>query len=466
MICFYDLETTGTSPENDQIVQVAAALMFNDLTPVAEFRADIRLGLDRLPHPGALLVSGLSISEFVRKGAPDRVAVMRDFADWIECRPYRRDEHLVFIGWNSRHFDDPFLSQEFFRAICPPFLTKGHNRHDAMRMVQLGTWCYGDDLMRVPLKGEGNKARPTYALQAITRENDLWHANAHDAEGDVNGMINVCRWFRYRQPIEWERQLAFADPVFAANWVERNHVFMHAEFAFSRPDVRPAHLVKDSDGLMMAADLSKEPPDIPALKEREPLPGRYLSLHAPLLMPYDEMLAVSLADATRRAHAYHCGKGDELLIAWKARKATRDAREANKKPAHVGASLMNAPLDADARCDLDAWCNEGAAVAGKLHDPRLQQLSIRAAFEQGAELPDDMRANVSEAIRRELLADAATGDGKGAPLSIEGAMVATEQALAGLTAVLNDDDRMRLEDYSSWLLVRMDRVDRGDLSLP
>ena len=463
MICFYDIETTGISPENDQITQIAAAMTRDDLTPVAEFQADIRLGLDRIPHPGALLVSGLPISEFVRREAPSRVTVMREFAEWVERRPYHPAEPLTFIGWNSRRFDDPFLSHEFWRAIYSPFMTKRHNRHDAMRMVQLGTWLHGDGLMRVPLKGEGNKARPSYALTGITHENEFYHADAHSAGGDVTGLLNVCRWFRHRQAVEWERQLAFADPVFAANWVERNHVFMHAEFAFSRPDVRPAHLVKGGDGLMMAADLSKDPPGIPALKDRDPLPGRYLSLHAPLLLSYDETLAVPLADATRRAHAYDNGAGMDLILAWKQRKAKRDEREADKRPVHTGASLMTAPIDADARCDLDAWHDEGAAVAGKLHDPRLRLLSIRAAFENGEDLPDDMRAGVSEAIRRELLADAATGDGKGAPLSIQGAMDATEKAIA---AAQNDDDRKRLDDYAAWLLARHDKVLAGDLSIP
>ena len=461
MLCFYDLETTGTSPENDQVVQIAATMTRDDLTPCADFRADIRLGLDRLPHPDALLVSGKSIGEFINRDAPSRVKVMRDFADWIE-RQAEGGEPLTFIGWNSKGFDDPFVSHEFWRAVCPPFVTKRHRRHDAMRMVQLGTWLHGDDLMRVPLKGEGNKARPSYTLAGITRENELYHNDAHSAGGDVTGLMNVCRWFRHRQPDEWARQIEFADPAFAQCWLGDRDVFVHAEFYFGRPDVRPACLVRADDGLLMTADLSKEPPDIMALKDRESLPGRYLSLHAPLLLPYDESGTMPPQEvAVQRAQAYGGIKGTDLLHVWKQRKARRDEQKADKQPLHVGASLMTAPLDADARCDLDAWHDEGAMLAGRLNDPRLRLLSIRAAFEDGEPMPEGMRANAVEAIRRELLADAVTGDGKRAPLSIHGAMEATEKALA---QGQNDDARARLEDYSSWLLVRLDRVDRGDLT--
>ena len=460
-IIFYDVETTGLSPENDQIMQIAAMEADADLVERRAFNRAVRLGIDRVPHPSVLLMHGKRIDDYMNAGTGSRMEVMDAFGQWIDERPDPAED-ATFIGWNSRHFDSKFLAQERFRAIRPPWIANP-KRHDAMRMVQLATWQHGDAALKVP---RNDKGKPTYALQAMTEANGVYHGLPHTAEGDLRGMVNLLALYKYRLPGDWERQMKFADPRFTMDWLGQHTVFLHAEWFFGNPSIKPACLINQEEwGRMLTMDLTpdKRPP-IDAFNDRN-LPVRSLSVHAPLLLPYDRELidnglaADALEGMARRLLGDNAYLG-HAINAWRERKARRDAKE--PRPDHVGASLYRARVTSDGYDDMQAFYKDGAGAIDGMKDLRVRALARIAALEAGEDLPKDAREIAVGMVQAQLLAPATLGDGKQAPLSLYGAHEAIYDLLAD---GVRDDQKAILGDYQKWLLWRMQNVRNGKLAI-
>ena len=273
-LIFYDVETTGLEPTNDQIMAIAATETDAALqTGAAErtFKRDVRLGIDRVPHPSVLLMQAKYIDEYRNPGAPSRLEAMADFAHWIDERPNAAAKPATFIGWNSAHFDDPFVAHEWFRALWPPYAMADHYRHDAMRMVQLATWEYGETALKL---ARNDKGKPTYGLAALTTVNGVWHSPHHTAEGDVRGMINLLAQYRRRLEGDFERQLRFANPAFTRRWMAQRTAFTHAEFYFGNPSIKPVTVLQD-EGFTRILTLDLTPGKQPGGgKAERPQPAR------------------------------------------------------------------------------------------------------------------------------------------------------------------------------------------------
>lgn len=458
MLIFYDLETTGLSPENDQIMDVCAVMTNDDLTLTGyEFARPVQLGIDRVPHPSALLASGKRIGDYLNLAAQNRMDVMRDFVDWVHERPDGPGP-VTFLGWNTRYFDDRFLAHELWRALRPPYLTTDYGRHDAMRIVQLATWKHGDTALTVPTTDKG---RTTYALAAMTSANSVRHTRQHTANGDVVGMIRLCELLQDRLPDEWHGQLRFAHPAFTQDWLRQHPFFLHAEFSFGRPDVRPASLIRSDNGLMLTADLGKPPVDAEHMDDKN-VPARYFSLHAPLLLPYKQALLPYGPPPElvhERSLAFTGAYSEQVVSMWRSRKARRDERE--PQPQHDGASLNWTRMSAEVYDNMMAFADGGPSAISGMQHIRLQALAWRACLERGEDLGYD-GGRPRLVVRGELLAPAELGNGKRGPLSIYGARAEVKKMAA---RVLTDDERERLAEYDEWLSMRLLDVQAGDLAV-
>ena len=110
---FYDLETTGQNPCFDQPVRFAAIETDSNLQPVNSYNIDIKLRNDILPHPKALLVNRLSIS--------DLNSGLFEYEAFQEIHKIMNKSNTISIGYNSLNFDDIFLRFGFYRNLFEPY---------------------------------------------------------------------------------------------------------------------------------------------------------------------------------------------------------------------------------------------------------------------------------------------------------------------------------------------------------
>lgn len=180
---YFDLETTGTSPDRDRIVEIAV------LDPDSA-REDLVLRFDPgvpIP-PGASAVHGIR-DEDVR-GEPrfaDRAASIQEMF---------RERRLC--GYNSRSFDTPFLDAALRRAGQPGL--------DLRRVEEI-------DLYRVwtavePAEGRGNRT-----LQAAVQHHlGRFHLEAHGAAADAAVLEELLPVMRERHGLTLERMMELTAP--------------------------------------------------------------------------------------------------------------------------------------------------------------------------------------------------------------------------------------------------------------
>ena len=205
---WYDLETTGTEPRWDRIVQFAGVRTDTDLAVIeAPLVSLCRLADDVLPEPKAALVTGIT---------PDALTDAPNEADLL------RRVHTAFsvpntcvAGFNSLRFDDEFIRFAFWRNFHDPYAREwqnGNSRWDLMDLVR-AAGALRPDGMHWPLHDDG---LPRYALEALAAANGVEHGQAHDALSDVMATIGIARCVRHAQPRLFEHYLKLRNRTFAA----------------------------------------------------------------------------------------------------------------------------------------------------------------------------------------------------------------------------------------------------------
>lgn len=163
-LIFFDLETTGPNPEQDRIVSLA----FREYKPydpsqpsTANPRAYSHLINPGVPIPkGATEVHGITDADVVGKPSFSEMAphLLRGFHD------------CDYGGFNIRYYDLPLLAAEFARA--------GHQ------------WSYAEanivDVMRL-----WNVLETRKLSNAVQKFLGRDHEEAHDAQGDVDAVVQV-----------------------------------------------------------------------------------------------------------------------------------------------------------------------------------------------------------------------------------------------------------------------------------
>ncbi len=100
-----DLETTGTVPEIDRIVEIAIAELSRDLSgPKMIYTTRVYPG-EPIP-PEATAIHGISDADV--EGAPNFATIAAEVQHWLDGN--------VVVGYNAARFDVPILEYEFRRA--------------------------------------------------------------------------------------------------------------------------------------------------------------------------------------------------------------------------------------------------------------------------------------------------------------------------------------------------------------
>ena len=190
---FYDLETSGTNPREDRIMQFAGQRTSLDLQPIGSpVNILIKMTDDVLPTPQAIMVTKITPQDTLRDGITEA-----EFARYVMENIFT--PHTIVVGFNSVRFDDEFMRFLFWRNFYDPYEWEwkdGRSRWDILDVVRL-TRALRPENIEWPFTEDG---RATNRLELLTKLNGLSHEHAHDALSDVYATIAVAKLIRERQP--------------------------------------------------------------------------------------------------------------------------------------------------------------------------------------------------------------------------------------------------------------------------
>ena len=195
---FYDLETSGFSPQNDRIMQFAGQRTDENLNRIGEpVNILVRLNDDVLPSPSALMVTKISPQKTVEEGYTEA-----EFAKMLVEEYFTPD--TVIVGYNNVRFDDVHIQHLLWRNFYPPYdwqWKDGRSRWDLLDVVRMIRALRPEGInWPFIINEETGEKFAANKLELLTKENGILHENAHDAMSDVDGLINVARLLKEKQP--------------------------------------------------------------------------------------------------------------------------------------------------------------------------------------------------------------------------------------------------------------------------
>lgn len=195
---FYDLETSGFSPQNDRIMQFAGQRTDENLNRIGEpINILVKLNDDILPSPSALMVTKISPQKTVEEGYTEA-----EFAKMLVEEYFTPD--TVIVGYNNVRFDDVHIQHLLWRNFYPPYdwqWKDGRSRWDLLDVVRMIRALRPEGInWPFIINEETGEKFASNKLELLTKENGILHENAHDAMNDVDGLIDVARLLKEKQP--------------------------------------------------------------------------------------------------------------------------------------------------------------------------------------------------------------------------------------------------------------------------
>ena len=190
---FYDLETSGLSPQESRIMQFAGIRTDMELKQLGEpVNVLVRLNDDVLPNPEALMVTGITPQQTQADGYSEA-----EFAKMLMEDIFTED--TLTVGFNNIRFDDEFIRHLFWRNFYDPYewsWKDGRSRWDLLDVVRM-TRALRPEGIEWPVNDKG---QPVNRLELLSGANGLDHVKAHDALSDVEALIAVTRLIKDKQP--------------------------------------------------------------------------------------------------------------------------------------------------------------------------------------------------------------------------------------------------------------------------
>ena len=190
---WHDYETTGADSRRDRPSQFAAIRTTMDFEPIGE-PVDIfcRPASDCLPHPDAVLITGITPQQMQRDGLIESEFAARvndEFSHPGTCG----------VGYNSLRFDDEFTRHLLYRNFHDPYQREWKDGNSRWDLIDLARMCYAlrPEGIEWPLREDGSAS---FRLEHLALANHLDQERAHDALSDVHALIALARLIRVRQP--------------------------------------------------------------------------------------------------------------------------------------------------------------------------------------------------------------------------------------------------------------------------
>ena len=190
---WHDYETFGADPRRDRPCQFAAIRTdseFNEIGDPQMFYC--QPADDYLPHPQALLVTGITPQQAKRDGLPEA-----EFAARIQA--LMAQPNTCTLGYNSLRFDDEVSRHLFYRNFFDPYAREWQNGNSRWDLIDLVRTFYAlrPEGIVWPKKEDGS---PSFKLEDLTQANGITEGSAHDALVDVRATIALARLLKQKQP--------------------------------------------------------------------------------------------------------------------------------------------------------------------------------------------------------------------------------------------------------------------------
>lgn len=192
-IYWHDYEAWGADPRQDRASQFAGVRTDLELNEIGEpLTLYCQPSPERLPHPRACLITGITPRHAHTHGVPEAEFVRRIHEQFSQ-------PGTCVAGYNSIRFDDELSRQLFYRNFYDPYEREwkhGNSRWDIIDMLRLCHAVRPDGVQWVTQ----DDGAPVFRLELLTRANGLLHDAAHDALSDVRATIAMARLVRQAQP--------------------------------------------------------------------------------------------------------------------------------------------------------------------------------------------------------------------------------------------------------------------------
>lgn len=435
---FYDTETTGVNTTFDQILQFGAIRTDHELRELDRFEIRCRLLPHVVPSPGALRVTRVTIEQLTNPALPSHYEMVR--AIRTKCEEW---SPAVFVGHNSMKFDEHLLRQAFYQTLHAPYLTNtnGNCRSDSLRLLQAASY-FAPNTLLVPF---GEKGRPTFKLDQLAPANGFDHSAAHDAMGDVEAMVHMCRILAERMDGHWSNFVRFAQKAAVVDFVQEEEVFSLTDFFYGKPFSWMVTTIgpnPENGSELLVFDLSIDPEDLSNLSDRQltsrlaerPKPVRGLRANAcPIVLSYEDApdhlvsRAPSITELRRRAAYIRRNQSfsDRLIAAFG---LTREQRQPST---HVEEQIYDSFTGNEDHSMLalfhETEWRDRAALLPRLADRRLAILGERLIH---TEAPQVMTTQARDAYHAAVARRLMAADGSVPWLTLPKAIADTDNLLA------------------------------------
>jgi exodeoxyribonuclease-1 len=329
-------------------------------------------------------------------------------------------------------------------------------------MVRAAT-LFAPNAITIPLDDTG---MPSFKLHRVGPANGFDHSSTHDALGDVQATLHLCRLLSERAPDLWSNFLRFTQKAAVVDHVNNESIFCLTDFYGGVPYswvVTSIGLSTSRKSDILVFDLSADPDELRVLSDDE-LVGRLVrsptiirrvrSNACPIIVPWemapDIAAAKALSDTEleRRTMSLRRDQefGQRLIVAFE-----QTADERDPWP-HVEQQIHDAFIsNADEKL-LDAFhgtpWEQRLALLDELEDGRLKQLGRRLIFlERPDVLSDRVRQKMTASLARRLI----DGDGAGTWLCLQRAI----QEADDLISLATDKQRLFLLEHRDYLAKRL-----------
>jgi len=194
---WHDYETWGINPRKDRASQFAGIRTNLELEIIDDpIMLYCQPCVDFLPHPEALLVTGITPQKAAAEGMNE--------ADFFQ----RINEQLskpgtCGAGYNSLRFDDEVTRFGFYRNFIDPYAREwqnGNSRWDLLDLVRMTHALRPEGIIWPAREAGREEGIVSFRLESLTAANGIEHMGAHDALVDVRATIAMARLIKKKQP--------------------------------------------------------------------------------------------------------------------------------------------------------------------------------------------------------------------------------------------------------------------------